>query len=186
SSLDWDAIRLGSVRDALRTHLKTQLADPLKSAGLTGDAIAIVEVAQVRYRGQSYAIEITDPKVEDPAALGETFQRLHDKLYGFATDEPWELVSIRMTASVPQGENRARTTLSTGTKAEPIKSPLCVFEQSGEIQTPRYERNSLPINHPICGPLVVEDAFSTVIVPPGATLTADDAGNLLIDIGEGQ
>ncbi|MCP5075924.1 MAG: hydantoinase/oxoprolinase family protein [Rhodobacteraceae bacterium] len=186
SSLDWDAIRLGSVRDALRTHLKTQLADPLKSAGLTEHAIAIVEVAQVRYRGQSYAIEITDPTFGDPAALGEAFQGLHGKLYGFATDEPWELVSIRMTASVPQGENRARTPLSTGTQAEPVKSTPCVFEQSGEVQTPRYERSSLPINHPICGPLVVEDAFSTVIVPPGATLTADDAGNLLIDIGERQ
>ena len=35
----------------------------------------------------------------------------------------------------------------------------------------------------IAGPAVVEDAWSTVVVPPGATLVADEAGHLHVATG---
>ena len=49
--------------------------------------------------------------------------------------------------------------------------------------TPRYDRTGLGPDCPLEGPVIVDDAWSTVVVPPGATLTADDAGHLHIATG---
>jgi N-methylhydantoinase A len=54
----------------------------------------------------------------------------------------------------------------------------------GEVATPRYDRAALPQDVLIEGPAVVEDAWSTVIVPPGAALERDGWGDLHIDAGE--
>ncbi len=200
ASTDWDARRLNNVRDALRTRLGEHLAEPLKARDQSTSTITIDEVALIRYRGQSYAIEVPDPDFEDRTALGAAFQALHNKLYGFATDEPWELESLRMVASLPKppettGTFATQPSERTGgqTTPCPIKSTPCWFaqanasqanaSQTGPLDTPRHDRASLPVGQPLPGPLVVEDAFSTIIVPPGATLTPDRNGHLLIDTG---
>jgi N-methylhydantoinase A len=64
-----------------------------------------------------------------------------------------------------------------------FKTTPCHFETTGEIATPRHNRDTLPTGKKLKGPLVVEDAFSTIILPPEASLTADTDGNLLIDCG---
>ena len=51
--------------------------------------------------------------------------------------------------------------------------------------TPRYDRASVGAGWPLEGPVIVDDAWSTVVVPPGATLSADDAGHLHIATGAG-
>ena len=94
----WDQARVERAREELRTTL----AAPLTAAGHEHTALAVEEVAAVRYSGQSYAIEIANAVFEDPAHLGRTFMERHRTLYGFATEEPWELVSIRMRVSAPR------------------------------------------------------------------------------------
>ena len=51
------------------------------------------------------------------------------------------------------------------------------------MPTPRHDRAALAPGRKLTGPLVVEDAFSTIVLPPGASLTPDPAGNLHIDTG---
>ncbi|MCC7016866.1 MAG: hydantoinase/oxoprolinase family protein [Rhodospirillales bacterium] len=176
----WDSGRIGSARADLRTRLSA----PLIAAGCAPDEIRIEEVASIRYGGQSYAVEIYDPDFADPADLGRRFRESHERLYGFATGEPWELVALRMRARAPRRENGAfglSATPPPGT-SKPVES-LCVFDRSGPVATPRYERSRLASGRTIQGPAVVADAFSTVVVPPGATLTPDERGHLFLDLG---
>ena len=49
--------------------------------------------------------------------------------------------------------------------------------------TPRHDRAALVAERPLEGPLIVEDAWSTTVVPPGATLVPDRDGHLRIDAG---
>ena len=186
TSGDWDVARLNTVRGSLRDRLCGHLVEQVGAAGQDVQAIIIDEVAMIRYRGQSYAIEVPDPNFEDRAALGKEFQRIHDKLYGFATDEPWELESLRISASLPKTTGALRPQMTAQTNASPLKSASCWFSDTGALVTPRYDRAYLPVGQSLPGPLVVEDAFSTVIVPPGATLTPDQSGHLLIDTGAAQ
>lgn len=175
----WDRDRLASVQRGLAERL----AAPLRAAGYGADATATDYVASIRYSGQSYATEIPAPRLDDPGALGRQFREAHDRLYGFATDEPWELYALRCTVSVPRAGRPVVGTVST-VPGDPRSSAPCWFEGSGEVETPRYDRNAVASGQTIAGPAIVEDAWSTVVVPPGAAATADSSGHLHIDAEE--
>ena len=177
----WDQRRV----DEVRRELRATLGAPLAAAGHEGAALAVEEVASVRYSGQSYAIEIANAAFDDPAHLGRTFMERHRVLYGFATEEPWELVSIRMRVSAPRNGAVQCAAPKTNEPPSPTKTQPCTFAAGEAAPTPRYDRAQLPPDSPLKGPVIVDDAWSTVVVPPGATLAADDAGHLHIATGAG-
>ena len=51
------------------------------------------------------------------------------------------------------------------------------------VDVPRFDRATVAADDAIAGPAIVEDAWSTVVIPPGAVLTPDGAGNLVIETG---
>ena len=175
----WDAERVDRARKALRASL----ASPLAAAGHDDGTLRVEEVASVRYRDQSYAIEVADPSFGDPARLGRDFRERHWTLYGFSTEEPWELVSIRTRVSAPRNGEAPAPAAKANAAPSPTRTLPCTFDADGPVPTPRYDRAGLPPDCPLSGPVIVDDAWSTVVVPPGATLTADDAGHLHIATG---
>ena len=175
----WDGERV----DQARQELRSTLAAPLNAAGHAGGELAVEEVASIRYRGQSYAIEIAGAAFDDPARLGRAFMDRHRTLYGFATEEPWELVSMRIRVSAPRNGEVHPPAAKTNEAPSPGKMFQCTFESGEAVMTPRYDRGGLGPDRPLEGPVIVDDAWSTVVVPPGATLTADDAGHLHIATG---
>ena len=177
----WDRARV----DRARAELRATLAAPLTAAGHEDDALAVEEVAMVRYSGQSYAIEIADADLDDPAALGRAFKDRHRVLYSFATEEPWELVSIRMRVLAPRNGEAPTSAAKTNEAPSPTRTLPATFESGEAVPTPRYDRAGLGPGSALEGPVIVDDAWSTVVVPPGATLTADDAGHLHIATGAG-
>ncbi len=179
AAASWDKTRLDRIRAALREHL----CAPLKAAGFGDADILIREVAAVRYTGQSYAIEIHDPVLEEPSVVGGKFFAQHQKLYGFATDEPWQIETLRMRAFVPQPREAGRARSNVTGPTVPLKTAPCTFGASEVVATPRYDRSRLSADTAITGPAIVADAYSTIVVPPGATLTVDGHGHLHIDVG---
>ena len=95
SSAAWEPGRL----DRIRADLRGRLAEPFEAVGR---AFEMLEVAAIRYSGQSYAVEVRDPAFDRLDALGRQFRERHEAQYGFATDEPWELVAIRTRFSAPR------------------------------------------------------------------------------------
>jgi N-methylhydantoinase A len=180
---DWQQERLNAIRRELRDQLVSHFSDA------QADDCAASEFAAIRYRGQSYAVEVTRPALDDAQALGEQFRLRHDALYGFASDEPWELVTLRLTLTAPR---RARPELTSeqhrsngnGNGEGAVGSAWCWFDADGARQTPRYARDCLPSGTTVQGPAIIEDAWSTVVLPPGATLAVDASGHLHIDVGE--
>ncbi len=174
----WQTGEVLSAHEALRTRL----AEPLIAAGHGAGQLETQTVAGVRYSGQSYAVEVSEPALDEPAALGRAFREQHAQLYGFATDEPWELVSLRVTVSVPRPADA--TALRPAAPAEVGKRDTeCLFGPEGRLATPRLARRSLGHGHNLEGPAIVEDDWSTIVLPPGAALRADDSGHLHIDVG---
>jgi N-methylhydantoinase A len=178
---DWDGERLEAVRSAMHAAL----AAPILNAGHPPSSLRVEEVALLRYRGQSYAVEIVTPAFDDPAMLGRAFLARHEHLYGFATDEPWEVVAIRRRVSVPRALTYDQgQPLAKNGRLRPVATWTCRFDYGRGVSTPRYDRTALVADLPLAGPAVVEDAFSTVVVPPGATLVPDRLGNFRINVGE--
>ena len=173
---DWDRARLSRLRETLRQRL----CEPLVDAGSRMEEIRIQEVAAVRYMGQSYALEISDPDLDEPDGLGRAFLALHEKLYGFATAEPWQLETLRMRAFVPRSADALSAQDPVPAESAPTKVSSCVFGTGGAVRTPRYDRARLATGRRMAGPAIVEDDYSTIVVPPGAVLEPDAAGNLHI------
>ncbi len=176
---EWRQARLNAIRSELRERLSAHFADA------DCDACALTEFAAIRYSGQSYAVEVTEPALDDPVRLGEQFRARHRTLYGFATDEPWELMTLRITLTAPR---RARPQL-TATRHDNVdevvvRSTPCWFAADGPRETRRYARDALGKGSAVHGPAIIEDAWSTVVLPPGADLEVDAFGHLHVDVGE--
>ena len=179
ASAAWDRTHLAMIQD----RLVEQLAAPIHADGYGRKSIAIEYVASVRYSGQSYATEIADPLLDDPGKLGEQFREIHARLYGFATDEPWELSALRCTVSVPR-DTAAATPIADISPGRPEKFGPCWFGGRDAVDTPRYGRAMIAPEQRISGPAIIEDAWSTIVVPPGASVAADRLDHLHIDVGE--
>jgi N-methylhydantoinase A len=174
---DWDGQRLDRLRASMQAQLRKTVAD-----------LAIVEpvstwVAAIRYVGQSSSVEIADPDFTNLDRLGEAFRARHNLLYGFATDERWGLIALRLTVSVPRHAFPATASAIARGAPTPTKTRVCTFDGPNECQTPEYQRATLSPGHPISGPAIVTDEFSTIVLPPGSSLTADEFNHLHIDMG---
>ena len=178
----WDAAAL----DGIREDLRAQVTAPLRASGFGDGDIAVQEVAALRYSGQSYAIEVPNPDFGDLDTLGQRFFALHHKLYGYATDEPWQLEAIRMRASVPG--KRKRIGAPPPAQAEPVavKTLPCVFDDAGPVPTPRYRRGDVGTESMVNGPAIIEDDHATIVIDPGASAFADEKGHLHILTGPRQ
>ena len=58
------------------------------------------------------------------------------------------------------------------------RSRLCVFDAPGAVKTAIVPRETL--SGVTFGPAIIEDAWSTVVVPPGWQVRPDDLGNLFM------
>ncbi len=177
ASTAWDRARLDGIRRALREAL----AAPLETAAPAG-APRVSEVAAVRYSGQSYAVEVHAPALDDPGRLAAQFRARHEALYGFATNEPWELEALRVSVAAPQRQRLDGGAGAGRGAAGPRCTLECWFEAGGPQATPRYERADLGRGQRLAGPAVVEDEWSTVVLPPGAALEVDRCGHLHIEV----
>lgn len=177
AATQWDRARLDAVRSEI-------VADVTRLLGPAQTAPTLKWVAALRYAGQSYAIELSDPALDDPEQLGARFRERHRQLYDFATGEPWELVALRLTATVPRETGALPTQAQSLQPASPSKQRQCSFGGAAPQWVPQYQRDALSAGQRIAGPAIVTDAMSTLVLPPGCSMTTTGHGHLEIRIGD--
>ena len=180
-------------RDAVRTRqaplheidpgsvdgLYGELADGLLDEVSDPDAARVEYAADCRYAGQSFELTVDVERPFDPTAVGERFAAAHESAYGYRTDEPVELVNCRAKATVSRS---APAVGAVGSEAaEPRTTREAVFPD-GPRETPVYDRERFPADEPIEGPVVVEGAESTVVVPPAWRIRLRDDGALVAEV----
>ncbi len=183
-SASWQADAIAQIC----ASLEAVVCAPLLEANIDEKQFDIEFVAMIRYSGQSYDIPIPAPRLDDQAALGAQFFRSHEALYGFVTDEAWELTSIRAAAR-ERAERGVSSEEADGPAGlvEPIQlgSRACFFAEAGFIDTPVFDRLSLAIDEKCAGPAIIEDEWSTIVVQAGDTFIADSKRNIHIHVGAG-
>jgi N-methylhydantoinase A len=132
--------------------------------------------ADVRYRGQSYEIEV----VLGPRFIAE-FHEAHRRTFGHATpDAPVEVVNLRLRASAA-GPAIAPARMTGGSKKpSPIKQAR-VIAGSGYREVPVYAREEIGAGARLRGPLLVVELSATAYVAPEFDLRCDDYGNLHLE-----
>ncbi len=175
----WDAAAARGARDDLIAELTAELRS--EDAEATDGALSVEVVASLRYRGQSDAIEIVAPDLDDAAALGRAFRTRHEALYGFCTDEPWDLTALRVTVSGPEP---ATVAPQVETRPAGDRHRRCLFEEGGAVDVPCLARDALAAGDWRPGPAVIEDEWSTIVVPPSDRFRVDGIGHLHIEVAQ--
>ena len=164
--------------ERVRTEVVSELTVPFTARGMDSDSLAVEHVALMRYEGQSATVPVPFEVPLSPDRLGEDFISRHTELYGYATAEPWLFEGLRVRVSAPTEAEFA--TLSEAPAGFPVRQAWCWFDEHGARQTDCYPRETLVSDQAIEGPALVEDAWSTVVIPPGWQGTVDRYANLVL------
>ncbi len=189
ADLRYDAVRtlrveLSSGSDAWEApfrQMEEELLDRLAGDGLPAGRAVLRRAMEMRYAGQNYELEVP---VEPGQSAGEIRQRFcehHRRHYAYATDEPVEVVNLRVAAVVPSEAPGIAAMPVTGEARRPRGDRRAFFYGAGWLTVPVYARGGLGGGEEIRGPAIIEDEWSTVIVHPGQALRCDRAGLLWIE-----
>ncbi len=163
-----------ATREAL-DDFRAQARRDLEAQGLSPARAVLEASVDLRFRGQSYEINV--PLRGDLAAA---FRRAHRARYGYASaTEAIEAVTVRLVARVARKTHVPRPPRDVVPRAD----TRAVLFENGWEEAHVLSRPTLPVGFTADGPLVVEEEHATTLVPPGATLRVDSLGLLDIEVG---
>jgi N-methylhydantoinase A len=168
-----DGIDLARVSKRIGTLIEDASA-PLIANGVAKAEIQVELVALMRYAAQNDAIPVPFGLPLDIAKLKKDFLARHNELFGYATNESCVIESVRVQARRPSTTVVSRP--ATAVRAVSTSQRICSFDGLHETETAIIDRASL--TDIVSGPAIIEDAWSTVVVPPGWQAKPDAAGNL--------
>jgi N-methylhydantoinase A len=179
-----DAIDLDAVA-SLYASLEGDAVGTLERDGIPRDRIRVVREADIRYAGQSMEVRVQVPSGQVDAefrrGLIDAFHAAHLRTFGYnyAGQQKIEVVNLCVSGfGLIERPQIPRLMARDATPARKTVRP--VFFGNGFVDTPVYDRASLPPGHRLVGPAVVEEFGSTTVVFPGQALTVDPHGILVI------
>ena len=166
-----DEIEANALESAFQ-DLENNAAEELLAVGDTVGELTCTRSVDLRYRGQSYTLNVI---WKGPADSVAAFRALHERRYGYALDGDVELVNI----CVDSKEVSEPLRLPSETKAN--KRPEDRVEQNlisegGEISV--FSRDAMILGRQLHGPCVITEYSATVYVSQNWLAEIDDLGNL--------
>jgi N-methylhydantoinase A len=186
---DADWAEISGHFEAMRASGETMLASLLEPGSVT----TLLAQFELRCAGQGYSVvvPVTEGSPIDPAlgqVLNAAFQGAYQERYGhLPPDVPLELVNLRarvthLRGATLQGDRRSGTLLHDG-DVRPKGVRSVYFPEAGRyVDTPVFDRLDLVTDRPVCGPAIVEDRETSIVVGPEGTFRLDHSGNVLIEI----
>jgi N-methylhydantoinase A len=182
---------------ALFDDLQETAVANFRTQGSTRDEPAVSRTIAMRYEGQNYEQEIAVPDgtfdEELLAGVLERYHELHHEFYGYRLDGlPVELVRLLVTATAPGSAALPSLSLDVRGQAASARgaderAADVHFLEGGFRPTPVVARGALLGVGEREGPLIVESMDTTVVVPPGWSVSSDDVGILELQrVGDAQ
>ncbi len=161
----------GAIADG---RLETAVAEA-KRRVQDGSTVRFEVVYEIRYAGQSFELDVTG----GPESLRARFEGEHETRYGYRQPEAAiEVVGIRIAAIGAEGEQPPADEPAGLTR---IGSRDARF--GDEVLETAVFGGTPAAGELAAGPAVIELDETTLLVPPGATATADGAGGVEITLG---
>lgn len=167
-----DAQAFDRIRQAMEEDIRREIGKDDASR------VEFTYTALMRYIGQSYAIEVPCDRSLSIARLTAEFHRLHQEIYGFATNDAWEMESLRVKGALPTQADWPGHALLPSGNSPSLGSIQCWFDAAKYVDTKLYNRATLPSGKPVVGPALVVDELSTIVVPPDWAIVSTTLGHL--------
>lgn len=182
-AFDRDAVN--RLLDKLEESCQNFIAGP--GAGAIDTSIEFF--AEARYPEQVWEIEvpIASPRFNsenDIAALVEAFHAAHQDI--FAINDPGsgiEVVGWTAAVKCRLRESESGTLIAADASTVIDASRQAYFAGTGFVDTAVRRFETMAVGEQLAGPAIVESAFTTVVVDPGATAERRASGSLSIDPG---
>ena len=149
--------------------LAAQGREALLQEGVSAHDITLHPSADLRYQGQSHAINLPWTDAEGTA---EAFHARHEALYGHRLPQPVELVTLRVMV---RQRNAA--------PPEPAAVPSAAAGGAGSAAQPQDGLVVLArdaVTEPLHGPALITETVSTTYLAPGWRCTPHPSGSLLL------
>ena len=167
--------------------LAARCAEFIEGPGTGGTAHAVDLFAEARYRHQIWEIDLplTLDRFQsdaDVSRVREDFDRLHEEVFAFRDPgSDVEFVGWRATARARLGaDGFGRLEAERALEADVSGSRAAYFAGLGAVDTDVELFEAMQPGAVVEGPAVVESAFTTVVVDPGASAVRTEGGTLVI------
>ncbi|MBS3651626.1 hydantoinase/oxoprolinase family protein [Pseudaminobacter sp. 19-2017] len=171
------------------SRLEDKARAQLSLDGFSEDEIHIRRFANMRYKGQTFEMNISLP--DGPlteaslATIEEAFGTEHERTYGHraSLDEPVQLISIQIAglAARPGSAKPGKPQAHSGDlRAEQPPRKAYFGSEHGWLDTAIIPRSAL--TEPRRGPCIVEEYDTTCVIPPNATARLDAMSNIIITL----
>jgi N-methylhydantoinase A len=170
-----DDIDLPKISQRIEALVEQTFA-PLLANTIPREFIETELVALMRYAAQTDSIPVPFTMPLDVVKLRQDFLTKHRELFGYATTESCVIESVRAQARQPSTTEVSRPTTVLRTSAAPKRR--CSFDGALDVITDVIDRSAM--TDVVKGPAIIEDAWSTVVVPPQWQARPDANGNLYL------
>ena len=140
--------------------------------------------ADMRYRGQSFEIEVALEAgwlaQADVAALHAAFDRQHQQLFGHCdAAAPVQIINLRLVIASPTPKPTLNHLLAAEAPVAVVKQ-VSAWMDGAAHQVDVVARATLRAGHQLIGPVIIAQDDCTTCVPPLMQVDVDTFGNLLI------
>jgi len=176
-----------SLKDKI-SRMEAELVSRVTTDEVDADSVLLIHALDLRYKGQEYFLTVPfDPEtIGTPGFatdLKAMFDAQYERTYGHKNlAEAVDLVNLRVTAVAPLYPGASETAPDRFIGEEDAGTPLTQLAYfGGEARETIFTRRAA-IKEGVAtpGPLVIEEASATTVVPPGYSVTADPWGNLIV------
>jgi N-methylhydantoinase A len=144
------------------------------------ERLEIVRAVDMRARGQAH--QLTVPLEHWPLSdgdlglLADAFRALYHQTYGVDASGPVQLVNFRVRVIRLVDTYSPRAARAGAAREVPVigKRDIYLAELGGFVSVPVVDWNELDPDVHVDGPLLVEGAETTVVVPPGFKAAVDE------------
>jgi N-methylhydantoinase A len=173
-----------SVIEDAAAALARQASAELRQLDASGGEPEVEIRVSLRYVGQSSSLMLPYRPGSEIDALAADFHVEHRRTHGQSAEhEPVEVTAVRVRAFWPAPAltfaEIARQEIASGSPATTGTRTLYFGPELGALPAPIVSRASLD-NASRTGPMVIEEAEATVLVPPGAVGSLDRTGSVIL------
>ena len=165
--------------------LEKKAIKTLKEEGVLEEDIILNRSIDMRYEGQSFEINIKAPWGSKALKqiLEEEFRQEHKKVYGYASNDPIEVVNFRVLAIGKTKGIKIRE-IGEGRLEDALIGKRMAFFEGNFFEVPIYKRERLSRGNIIRGPAIIEQYDSTTVLNPGDEIRVDRYGNMIMKVGD--
>ena len=150
----------------------------LQREGFAASQIELQRSLAVRYRGQSFELEVRYTG-QLPAALTQ-FHKLHHERYGHSDPAAaLEIVSARLRGIGCTEKPALKSARKQNTKPQPLATVLTRLTRKAE-RLPVFDRATLPVGFVLSQPALIVEYGSTTLLPNGWQVEVDKWKNLIL------